>query len=78
MFMSELAMLVSRSCVLLGLVVFAEIMVMGRLMMMVRRRVVVSSGLVMILTRWMFSLGPAEKQTNREDAKNAGIKSQIC
>ena len=31
-----------------------EIMVMGRLMMMVRRRVVMSSGLGMMLTRRMF------------------------
>jgi hypothetical protein len=54
MFMSELAMLVSCGCVLLGLLVLAEIMVMGRLMMMVRRGVVVSSRLGMMVTRRMF------------------------
>ena len=54
MFMSELAMLVSCSCVLLGLVMLAKIVVMGCLMMMVRSRMVVSRGLVMMLTRRMF------------------------
>jgi hypothetical protein len=43
MFLSELAMLPSRSCVLLGILVLAERVVMLGLMMMMRRRVVVSS-----------------------------------
>ena len=53
MFVSKLAMLMSRSCVLLGFVVLAECVVMLGLMMMMRRGVVVSSRLMMMLTRWM-------------------------
>jgi hypothetical protein len=43
MFVCEFAMLVSRSCVLLGIFVLAERVVMLGLMMMMRRGVVVSS-----------------------------------
>jgi hypothetical protein len=46
-------MLVSRSCVLLGIFVLAERVVMLGLMMMMRRGVVVSGRLMMMLTRWM-------------------------
>jgi hypothetical protein len=53
MFVSKLAMLMSRSCVLLGFVVLAECMVMLGLMMMMRRGVVVSGCLMMMLMRWM-------------------------
>src|SRR5260370_17477118 len=53
MFVSELAMFVSRSCVLLGFFVFAESVVMLGLMMMMRGGVVVSGRLVMMLTGWM-------------------------
>jgi hypothetical protein len=42
MFVSELAMLAGRSCVLLSFFVLAECVVMLRLMMMVRGGVVVS------------------------------------
>ena len=53
MFVSELAMLVSRSCVLLGIFVLAECVVMLGLMMMMRRSVVVSGRQMMMLMRWM-------------------------
>jgi hypothetical protein len=53
MFVGELAMLVSRSCVLLGIFVLAERVVMLGLMMMMRRGVVVSGGQMMMLMRWM-------------------------
>jgi hypothetical protein len=53
MFVSKLAMLMSRSCVVLGFVVLAECVVMLGLMMMMRRGVVVSGRLMMMLTRWM-------------------------
>jgi hypothetical protein len=53
MFMSELAMFVSRSCVLLGFFVLADRVVMLGLMMMMRGGVVVSGGYVMMLTRRM-------------------------
>jgi hypothetical protein len=53
MFVSKLAMLMSRSCVVLGFIVLAECVVMFGLMMMMGRRVVVSGRLMMMLTRWM-------------------------
>jgi hypothetical protein len=53
MFMSELAMFVSHSCVLLGFFVLADRVVMLGLMMMMRGGVVVSGGYVMMLTRRM-------------------------
>jgi hypothetical protein len=53
MFVSELAMFVSRGCVLLRLFVLAKIVVMGRLMMMMRGGVMVSGRQVMMLTRRM-------------------------
>jgi len=52
-FVSKLAMLMSRSCVLFGFVVLAERVVMLGLMMMMRCGVVVSGRLMMMLTRWM-------------------------
>ena len=53
MFMGKLAMFVSRSGVFLRLFVLAEIVMMGRLMVMMRGGVVVSGRLVVMLTRWM-------------------------
>jgi hypothetical protein len=53
MFMGKLAMFESRSCVLLRLFVLAEIVMMGRLMVMMRGGVVVSGRMVVMLTRWM-------------------------
>ena len=53
MFVGELAMFVSRGCVLLRVVVLAEIVMMGRLMVMMRGGVVVSGRLMVMLTRWM-------------------------
>jgi hypothetical protein len=53
MFVSKLAMFVSRGCVLLGFFVLAERMVMLGLMMMMRGGVVVSGRQVMMLTRRM-------------------------
>ncbi len=53
MFVSKLAMLMSRSCMLLGFIVLAECVVMLRLMMMMRRGVVVSGRLVMMIVSWM-------------------------
>jgi hypothetical protein len=53
MFVSEFAMFVSRSCVLLGFVVLADgVMVLG-LMMMMRSGMMVSGCQVMMLTRRM-------------------------
>jgi hypothetical protein len=56
-FMTELAMFLSRGCVLLGVVMLAEIVMMGRLMMMMGGGVMVSGRLVMRLTcqmlRWL-------------------------
>jgi hypothetical protein len=53
MFVSELAMFVSRSCVLLGIFVLAERVVMLGLVMMMGRGVVVSGRQMMMLMRWM-------------------------
>jgi hypothetical protein len=53
MFVSELSMFKSRGCVLLGVVMLAEIVVMGSLMMMMCGSVMVSGCLVMMLTRRM-------------------------
>jgi hypothetical protein len=53
MFMGKLAMFESRSCVLLRLFVLAEIVMMGRLMVMMRGGVVVSGRLVVMFTRRM-------------------------
>jgi hypothetical protein len=53
MFVTELAMFVSRGCVLLRLFVLTKIVVMGRLMMMMCGSVMVSGRLVMMLTRRM-------------------------
>jgi hypothetical protein len=53
MFVSEFAMFVSRSCVLLSFFVLAERVVVLGLMMMMRGGVVVSGCLVMMLTRRM-------------------------
>ena len=53
MFVRELAMFDGRSCMLLRLFVLAEIVMMGRLMVMVRGSVVVSGRLMVMLTRWM-------------------------
>jgi hypothetical protein len=53
MFVRELAMFDGRSGVLLRLFVLAEIVMMGRLMVMVRGSVVVSGRLMVMLTRWM-------------------------
>jgi hypothetical protein len=53
MFVSELAMFVSRGGVFLRLFVLAKFVVMSRLMMMMCGGVMVSGCLVMMLTRWM-------------------------
>ena len=53
MFVRELAMFEGRSCVLLRLFVLAEIVMMGRLMVMMRGSVVVSGRLMVMLTRRM-------------------------
>jgi hypothetical protein len=53
MFVRELAMSEGRGCVLLRLFVLADIVMMGRLMVMVRGSVVVSGRLMVMLTRWM-------------------------
>jgi hypothetical protein len=53
MFVGELAMFVSRSGVLLRLFVLAEIVMMGRLMVMMRGSVVVSGCPMVMLTRRM-------------------------
>jgi len=52
-FVGELAMSEGRSGVLLRLFVLAEIVMMGRLMVMMRGSVVVSGRLMVILTRRM-------------------------
>jgi hypothetical protein len=52
-FVSLLTMFVRRSSVLLRIFVLPDIVMMGRLMMMVRRGVVMSSCLVVMLTRRM-------------------------
>jgi hypothetical protein len=54
MFVSELAVFVSRGCVLLGLFVLANCVVMLGLMMMMGGSVVVSGREMMMLTRRMF------------------------
>jgi hypothetical protein len=53
MFVGKLAMFESSSGVLLCLFVLAEIVMMGRLMVVMRGGVVVSGGLVVMLTRRM-------------------------
>jgi hypothetical protein len=50
MFVGKLAMFKSRSCVLLRLFVLAEIVMMGRLKVMMRGSVVVSGRLKVVLT----------------------------
>jgi hypothetical protein len=50
MFVGELAMFVSGGCVLLRIFMLAEIVMMGRLMVMMRGGVVVSGRLVVRLT----------------------------
>ena len=53
MFVGELTMFVGRGCVLLRVFVLAEIVMMGRLMVMMRGGVVVSGRLMVMLTRRM-------------------------
>jgi hypothetical protein len=53
MLVGELAMFVSRGSVLLGVFVLAEIVMMGRLMVMMRGGMMVSGRLVVRLTRRM-------------------------
>lgn len=52
-FVGELAMFVSRIRVLLGVFMFAEIVMMGGLMVMMRRGVMMGGGLVVMFTRRM-------------------------
>jgi hypothetical protein len=54
MLVGKLAMFVSRSGVFLCLFVFAELVVMGRLKVMMRGGMVVSGGIEVMLTPWMF------------------------
>lgn len=49
MFVGKLAMFVCRGCLLLGVFVLAEIVMMGRLMVMMRGGVVMSGGGQMVL-----------------------------
>ena len=53
MFVGKLAMVESRGCVRLRLFVLAEFVMMGRLMVMMRGGMVVSGGVVVMLTRRM-------------------------
>jgi hypothetical protein len=53
MFVGKLAMVKSRSCMLLRLFVLAPFVMMGRLMVMMRGGVVVRGGDVVMLTRRM-------------------------
>ena len=53
MFVGELAMLMSRSRVFLGLFVLVDIVKMGRLIVMMRGGVVMSGGLKVMLARRM-------------------------
>jgi hypothetical protein len=53
-FVGVRAVFVSRGCVRLGVFVLADIVKMGRLMVMVSRGVVVSGRLEVMLTSWMF------------------------
>jgi hypothetical protein len=53
MLMGKLAMFFGCGGVLLRLFVFAELVMMGRLMMMMCGGVVVSGGSVVMLARWM-------------------------
>jgi hypothetical protein len=53
MLLGGCAMLVSRGGVFLGIFVLADLVMMGRLMMMMRGGVVVSGRLVVMLTRRM-------------------------
>jgi hypothetical protein len=53
MFVGKLAMVESRGGVRLRLFVLAEFVMMGRLMVMMRGSVVVSGGVVVMLTRRM-------------------------
>ena len=54
MLVGKLAVLLSCRGVLLGLSMLADRVMMLRLMMVMRSRVMVSSCVVMVLTRWMF------------------------
>ena len=54
--MGKLRMFESRSCVLLCLFVLAEIVIVGRVMVMMRGGVVVSRCAVVMLTRGMLRL----------------------
>jgi hypothetical protein len=54
MFAGVFTMLERRGCVLLRLFVLSNIVMMGRLVVMMRGGVVVSSRLMVMLTRWMF------------------------
>jgi hypothetical protein len=54
LFVGMFTMLERRSCVLLRLFVLSDIVMMGRLVVMMRSGVVVSSRLMVMLTRWMF------------------------
>jgi hypothetical protein len=53
MLVSELAMFKSRGCVHLGLLVLAEIVMVGRRMVMIRGGMMVSGRLVVMLARRM-------------------------
>jgi hypothetical protein len=53
MFVGKLAMVESRSCVLLRLFVLAKLVMMGRLVVMMGGSVVVSGGVVVMLARRM-------------------------
>jgi hypothetical protein len=54
MLVGKLAVLLSCRCVLLGLFMLADRVMVLRLMMVMRGRMMVSSRMVMVLARWMF------------------------
>ena len=54
MLVGKLAVLLSCRSVLLGLFMLADRVMVLRLMMVMRGRMMVSSCVVMVLTRWMF------------------------
>lgn len=53
-FVAVPAVLMSRSCMFLGTVVVADIMMMRCLEVMMRRGLMVNSRLKVVLTSWMF------------------------
>jgi hypothetical protein len=92
MLVGKLAMFVSRSRVFLCLFVFAELVVMGRLKVMMRGGMVVSGGIEVMLTPWMFwclchlqcssicnsQLAGSDYRPGRACRAPTGARSKIC